>query len=253
VVDRAAGERQVEEPSGSGRAFRGLAWKSSPCFRGRHTTWRIRCSPARVLVSMDISTEPRVLIPCTYHCTVCDETDQSVCWEQTQAHDDGILQCLQAVLLLASIYDEDEDRWGQNGLRKSVLDGGAARMQLWWDLLLGDVLVVRGEVVAIQAEGAYPNACAHVNLAVSLSAGFSLPETAHVIPVGVEDGLARCPTRDRRILEQRSIRLLFQRCVKGTNGNNKARGFLYSESIPRLYRVDQLSSIPCASWGRCSS
>jgi hypothetical protein len=93
---------------------------------------------------MDISIEPRVLIPCTYHCAVCDETDQSVCWEQTQAHDNGILQRLQAVLLLASVYDEDEDRWGQNGLRKSVLDGGAARMQLGWDLLLGDVLVVRG-------------------------------------------------------------------------------------------------------------
>jgi predicted trehalose synthase len=115
---------------------------------------------------MAVSIERPVLVSSTYHCTVCDETDQSVCREQTQAHDDRVLERLQAVLLLTCVYDEDKNRRGQDGLRKSVLDSGAARMQLWGDLLLGDVLVVRGEIVTVQAEGAYPYACAHVNLTV---------------------------------------------------------------------------------------
>jgi hypothetical protein len=102
----------------------------------------------------------------TYHGTVCDQADQRILREQAQAHDDRVLERLQAVLLLACVHDEYEDRRGLDRLRKAVLDGSAVCVQLWGYLLLRDVLVVRREVVTVETEGAYPHAGAHVDLTV---------------------------------------------------------------------------------------
>jgi len=99
------------------------------------------------------------------HGAVCDETDKGVGGQQAQAHDDGVLEGLQAVLLLARVHAEEEDGRVRGRLGQAVLDGGAVRVQLGGDLLGGDVLVVRRQLVAVEAEGAYPLAGAHVDLA----------------------------------------------------------------------------------------
>jgi hypothetical protein len=52
-------------------------------------------------------------------------------------------------------------------MRKAVLDSSAAYVQLWGYLLLRDVLVLRRERVAVEAEGAYPYAGAYVDLTTS--------------------------------------------------------------------------------------
>lgn len=100
----------------------------------------------------------------SYHCAICDQTNKGVCGQQAQAHDDGVLERLQAVLLLARVDDENEDGSASRGLGEAVLDGGTARVQLGRDLFLGDVLVVWRELVAVEAERAYPDAGAHIDL-----------------------------------------------------------------------------------------
>jgi hypothetical protein len=54
--------------------------------------------------------------------------------------------------------------------------------------------------------------------------------TWYVLPEGVEDGLARRFAGNGVILEQRSVCLLFQRRVEGTDGNNQSRRFLHFRS-----------------------
>lgn len=73
-------------------------------------------------------------------------------------------------------------------------------MQLWGDLLCGDVLVVLWQIVALETEGTYPNACAHVNLTTCCKFQTGL-KSHEVLPEGVEDGLARRSASDRCILE----------------------------------------------------
>jgi hypothetical protein len=110
------------------------------------------------------------MLQIAYHCAVCNQTDQGVLREQAQAHDDRVLERLQAVLLLASVDDEQEDRRRGGWARKAVLDGCAAGVQLWGDLLCRDVLVVRRQGVSLQTEGTYPHPGAHVDLAGTESA-----------------------------------------------------------------------------------
>jgi hypothetical protein len=110
-------------------------------------------------------------------------------------------------------------------------------VQLWGYLLLGDVLVVGREGVAVEAEGAYPDTGAHVNLAIGASAVVPFVYNIGVIiPEGVEDGLAGSPADNGLILKQRRVRLLLQRGVEGANGDHEARGFLREGSAcPRRH------------------
>ena len=88
-------------------------------------------------------------------------------------------------------------------------------MQLWGYLLLGDVLVVGWERVAVETEGTYPDTGAHVNLAVGASATVHSACVALglIIPERVEDGLAWCSADNGLILEQWGVGLLLQRGV----------------------------------------
>ena len=201
---------------------------SSPCCRGRRTTWRIRRSQARVLGPIHVSTLLDIVCPReSHHCAVCDQTDKGVLWQQAQAHDDRVLERLQAVLLLARVHDEQEDRGRGGRARQAVLDGGAAGVELWGDLLGGDVLVVRREGVALQTEGAYPHPRAHINLAEAESAEVVLVVHVGALPEGVEDGLARRLASNGVILQERSVRLLLQGRVESSDGDNQPRCFLY--------------------------
>jgi len=142
------------------------------------------------------------------HGTVGDQTDQGVGRQQTERHDDGILEGLQAILLLTCVDNEDED-WGHgSGSGQSVLDGGAGRVQLWGDGVLGNVLVVRWQAVTLQTEGADPYPCAHVDLAE-----------------GVQDGATGLLARNGLILKQRRVGLLLEWCVESSDGDNESRGF----------------------------
>jgi len=38
-------------------------------------------------------------------------------------------------------------------------------VELWWDRILGDVLIVRRKSVSLKAEGAYPQSRSHIDLA----------------------------------------------------------------------------------------
>lgn len=193
----------------------------------------------------------------SYHCAVCDQTDQSVLWQQAQAHDDRVLQRLQAVLLLASVDNEEENRRRRGGAREAVLDRCAAGVKLWRNLLGGDVLVVRRQSVSLQTEGAYPHPCAHVDLAEILSASHFLHSMC-AIPEGVEDGLARRFAGDGVILEQWGVGLLLQWCVQSTDGDDEPRRFLECKSAcwmltMRLYGGVCRRAVPCASWAACSN
>lgn len=87
-------------------------------------------------------------------------------------------------------------------------------MQLGRDLVGRDVLVVRGQLVALEAEGAYPLAGAHVDLAV-----------------WVEDASARRPAADGLVLQQRRVCLLLERRVQRANGHHEPRRFLLAVSL----------------------
>lgn len=100
-------------------------------------------------------------------------------------------------------------------------------MQLWGYLLLGNVLVVGWELVAVETEGTYPDTGAHVNLATRASAIVYIEGLGLAIPERVENGLAWGPADDGLILKQRRVGLLLQRGVEGANGDNETRGFLY--------------------------
>lgn len=185
----------------------------------------------------------RLLLVMTYHCAVCDQTNQSVLWEQAQAHDDRVLERLQTVLLLASVDDEQEDRWRRCGAREAVFDGCAAGVKLWWDLLGRDVLVVRWQSVSLQTERTYPHPGAHIDLAVAESAFADEAFVVWSLPEGVENGLAGRFAGDGVILEQRSIGLLLQWRVESTDWDNKARGFLFHRSACCVLTMRLLSGV----------
>lgn len=122
-------------------------------------------------------------------------------WQKAQGHDDRVLERFQAVLFLACVYDEQEDWRGRRRLRQPVFDSRAAWVKLRWDSMLGDILVVRWEVVALKTEWTDPYPRPHVHLAVpALAAAPSLLCSVAPIPEGVEDALARHLTCDWRIL-----------------------------------------------------
>jgi hypothetical protein len=160
-----------------------------------------------------------------YHGAVCDQPHQGVRGQQTQAHDDRVFQRLQAVLLLACVDDEQENRGEPRGSGKTVFDGGAVRVQFGRDLVGGDVLVMHGKLVAIEAEGTYPDAGAHIDLA-----GTCQWQTRHAcwlgLPERVEHTLAGRSANNGLVLQQRGVRLLLERRIEGADGHDEARSFL---------------------------
>lgn len=130
-------------------------------------TWRIRCIRARELGPGEQSQYSTYYIPnrggCSYHCAVSDQTDQRIRWQQRQAHDERVLNCLKAVILLASIDHKQEDRGGRGWPRQLVLDCGAGRVELGGYRVLGNILIVRRKRIAHQTEWADPNTGADVD------------------------------------------------------------------------------------------
>jgi hypothetical protein len=100
-----------------------------------------------------------------YHGTECNQTNQRIGRQNRQAQDEGILHGLQAVIFLASVDDENENRRSGGGPCQLVLDCRARRVELWWYRVLRDVLVMRRKRVARETEGANPDSCADVDSA----------------------------------------------------------------------------------------
>jgi hypothetical protein len=130
-------------------------------------TWRIRCSPARVLVSMPYQSRipSSTILVLAYHGAICDQAHEGIWGQQAQAHNDRVLQRLQAILFLACVDDEQEDGRRPRGGGETILDGSAVRVQLEGDLVGRDVLVLHGKLVPVETEGTYPDTGAHVDLA----------------------------------------------------------------------------------------
>lgn len=95
-----------------------------------------------------------------------DEPDERMLRQQTQRDNDGILERLQVILVQAGVDDVEEDGRDLHRPRERVLDCGVFRQQLGREVVARDVLVVRRERVALEAEWADPELAAHVDLAV---------------------------------------------------------------------------------------
>lgn len=68
-------------------------------------------------------------------CAVSDQPNESISRKQGQAHDQSLLESGQAVFLLTSIHDIDEDGRGGSGSRETVLDGGVHAVHFLRDVL----------------------------------------------------------------------------------------------------------------------
>jgi hypothetical protein len=90
-------------------------------------------------------------------------------------------------------------------------------VELWWNSILGDVFVVWWERVALEAEGAYPEASSHVDLTAHILASVFPQECRHELPEWIENTTAWSLARYRLILQERCIRLLLQWGIQGTN------------------------------------
>jgi hypothetical protein len=106
----------------------------------------------------------------TNHSAERDQTDESIWREQTQAHDDRILQSLKTILLLTRIHQEQKDGRRWRGSSQSVFDRGAVGVELGRDVMIVDVLVVRWKSVSLKTERANPKTSPDIDLAAVLSA-----------------------------------------------------------------------------------
>jgi hypothetical protein len=117
----------------------------------------------------------------SYHSAKCDQADQSIRGKQAQAHDDGVLERLQTVLLLACVDHEQKNRGRRCRSRQSIFDGGTVGVELGGHGILRDVLVMRRQRVSLKTERTDPEACSHIDLATLLSASGVIltPRTTH--------------------------------------------------------------------------
>jgi hypothetical protein len=131
-------------------------------------TWGTRCNQVRVLGSVThiVSTRTRRRTAGTHHRAVGDESDESVRGQQTQADDDRLPECLEVILVQTGVDDVEEDGRDLGGASEGVLDCGVLGEELGGEVVARDVLVVRREGVALEAEGADPELPPHVNLTV---------------------------------------------------------------------------------------
>lgn len=86
--------------------------------------------------------------------------------QQAQTNDNTLPESLQVVLVQARIDYEKEDGGDLRRTGKGILDRRVLGEELGGEVLVRDVLVVRGERVALETEGADPELAAHVDLAV---------------------------------------------------------------------------------------
>jgi hypothetical protein len=117
--------------------------------------------------------------------------------EEAEGDDDGLFESLEVVLIETGVDDEDEDGRDLSGAGEGVLDGGVFREEFGGEVVGGDVLVVRREGVALQAEGADPQLAANVDLTV-----------------GVKDGSAGSLAGDGFVEDGRKVGAILQRGVK---------------------------------------
>ena len=102
--------------------------------------------------------------PIAYHGAVGDQTNESVGREQTQGDNKRVLQCLEIILVNASVDDIQEDWRDLSASSQSVLDGCVFGEQLCREVGVGDVAVVGRELVAVQAEWTNPELSTRVDL-----------------------------------------------------------------------------------------
>lgn len=106
-----------------------------------------------------------------HHGAIGDEADEGVGREEAERDDDALLEGLEVVVLEARVDDKEEDGRDLGGARQGVLDRGVLWQELGGQVRGRDVLVVRGEGVALEAEGADPQLAADVDLAVRVEDG----------------------------------------------------------------------------------
>ena len=98
-----------------------------------------------------------------------DEAHERVRRQQAQAYHERLAERLEVVRVHARVHHVEEDGRDLSGPAQRVLDRGVLGQQLRRQVRVADVLVVRGERVAREAEGADPQLAAHVDLAVGVS------------------------------------------------------------------------------------
>lgn len=101
----------------------------------------------------------------TYHCPISDQPNERIRRQQRQAHNQGILQGLETIILLAGVHDEEEDWRSRGWAGQSVLNCRALRVKLWRDSIFSDILVVSREWVAHQTKGTNPDASSNIHVA----------------------------------------------------------------------------------------
>lgn len=117
--------------------------------------------------------------------------------EETEGDDDALAEGLEVVLVEASVDDVEEDGRDLGWPGEGVLDGGILREELGGQVVGRNVLVVRRERVALEAERADPQLAAHVDLAVR-----------------VQDSAARRLARHGLVQHRRQVDALLERRVQ---------------------------------------
>lgn len=117
--------------------------------------------------------------------------------EETEGDDDALAEGLEVVLVEASVDDVEEDGRDLGWPGEGVLDGGILGEELGGQVVGRNVLVVRRERVALEAERADPQLAAHVDLAVR-----------------VQDSAARRLARHGLVQHRRQVDALLERRVQ---------------------------------------
>ena len=92
----------------------------------------------------------------TYHGAECDEANEGVWGDKAQANNQCVAKSLQILLLQASVDDKQKDGGNRSSAREGVFDSREFREQLRREVGVRDVLVMWGERVSLQTEGANP-------------------------------------------------------------------------------------------------
>lgn len=148
-----------------------------------------------------------------------DESDKGILRQELDGLGDGGPQEADLLLNDARVDDEEEDgghvRGGVGG--GIVLDGSVVGEELGGEVVVGDGGVVRGEVVAVEAEGADPDLGDEVDHAE-----------------GVEDGAARA-TAKRGVREDGHRGKVLYGSVDCRHRNDGVRGLLLGagDHVPR--------------------
>lgn len=111
------------------------------------------------------SAERRVMC-IRYHGAIGDQTDKCMRRKQTQADHQRILQSLEIILVHASVHDIQEDGRDLSTSCECIFNGRVLSQQLGWKVGVGNVAIVRRELVAVQTERADPELPARIDLAV---------------------------------------------------------------------------------------